>query len=67
MNRIGIFCFLLLLFNHATRSQECKDDKWKKWEKCGGCKRSKTRECLDDENITERRSCEVGKKSTNKI
>ena len=66
MNRFGICCFLLLLFNHATRSQDCKDDKWKKWEKCGGCKRFRRRECLADENITERKQCTIGKVFVNK-
>ena len=63
MNQIGKSCFILLfLFAHVLliASQQCKDDKWKKWEKCGGCKKTRKRECLDDENITERKPCTIG-------
>ena len=63
MNEFGIYFFVILLSTCVllSTSQQCKDDKWNNWEKCGGCKKSRTRECSDDENITQRRDCVIGK------
>lgn len=62
MNRFGIRCLIILLSTRVLLSAgQCKDDKWKNWETCGGCKTSRTRECLADENITQKRDCVIGK------
>lgn len=62
MNQFEICCFFVLISTQVLLSAgQCKDDKWKKWESCGGCKKSRKRECLADENITERRDCVIGK------